>query len=179
MNASQSKWFSDQNGYNGNSVLIQQFFLTDGYNNCLSIVNDKSFWLSYGRPCDEGFVADEMAGYCYRSLPENWNFLAGQLECQANFFSEMTSFDQNVEVNDFMTLLQTGDELFFVSQAILCVTSYFLCHKLFFVSQAIFGYAAYDQSKLIYPHHELKLVLSHIGNHFSKILTDRTLSPLD
>ena len=81
---------------------------TDGYDNCLKIANDESFWLSNGGPCDDGFVADETAGYCYRVLPEKRNFRDGQLECQKNLNSEMISFDLSIEVNGLMPLLQTG-----------------------------------------------------------------------
>jgi hypothetical protein len=69
--------------------------------------SQKVFWPTTPE-CEEGFVADDASGFCYKILSGKLELYEGEDQCQTKYDAELLYFDRNAQVRSFIEAAKSG-----------------------------------------------------------------------
>ena len=95
---------------NSNNDILSSIALAYGYDPCKKYPANDSFWTNNAAQCDPGFVTNTPNEYCYIALPTLENLDDGVKHCKSNYDAQLVLFNTNVEVNELIKLIESGNE---------------------------------------------------------------------
>ena len=87
--------------------LTAKIALEGGYDPCIKFTGNENFWAE-NVGCKNGFIPDQVNGYCYKILPTLENINDGDKKCAFNYDADVVLFNSNSEVKGLINLLHGG-----------------------------------------------------------------------